>query len=53
MMAPRKTTTRAPAIVCDPQGLTIYDDRRIRFQWRWRELDSVLYDAATAPSIPP
>lgn len=34
----------APAIVCDPQGLTIYDDRRIRFQWRWRELDSVLYD---------
>ena len=41
---PEDYDTRAPAIVCDPQGLTIYDDRRIRFQWRWRELDSVLYD---------
>ena len=41
---PEDYDPRAPAIVCDPQGLTIYDDRRIRFQWRWRELDSVLYD---------
>ena len=41
---PEDYDPRAPAIVCDPQGLIIYDDRRIRFQWRWRELDSVLYD---------
>ena len=41
---PEDYDPRAPTIVCDPQGLTIYDDRRIRFQWRWRELDSVLYD---------
>lgn len=41
---PEDYDPRAPTIACDPQGLTIYDDRRIRFQWRWRELDSVLYD---------
>lgn len=41
---PEDYDPRAPTIVCDPQGMTIYDDRRIRFQWRWRELDSVLYD---------
>ena len=41
---PEDYDPRAPTIVCDPQGLTIYDDRCIRFQWRWRELDSVLYD---------
>ena len=41
---PEDYDPRAPTIVCDPQGLIIYDDRRIRFQWRWRELDCVLYD---------
>ena len=41
---PEDYDPRAPAIVCDPQGLTIYAGGRIRFQWRWRELDSVLYD---------
>ena len=42
--SPEDYDPRTPTIVCDPQGLIIYDDRRIRFQWRWRELDSVLYD---------
>ena len=41
---PEDYDPRAPTIVCDPQGLTIYAGGRIRFQWRWRELDSVLYD---------
>ena len=41
---PEDYDPRASTIVCDPQGLTIYAGGRIRFQWRWRELDSVLYD---------
>lgn len=33
---------RAPAVICDPQGLTIYDsNQRIEHQWRWQVLDSV------------
>lgn len=33
---------RAPAVICDPQGLTIYNsNQRIEYQWRWQELDSV------------
>lgn len=33
---------RAPAIVCDPQGLTVYTDRgRICEQWCWQDIDSV------------
>jgi len=36
---------RTPAVVCEPQGLTIHDgQRRIEWQWQWRDLDSVLYD---------
>lgn len=32
----------APAVICDPQGLTIYDsNQRIEYQWRWQALDSV------------
>lgn len=32
----------APAVICDPQGLTIYDsNQRIEHQWRWQALDSV------------
>ena len=33
---------RAPAIVCDPQGLTVYTDRgKICKQWCWQDIDSV------------
>lgn len=32
----------APAVICDPQGLTIYNsNQRIEHQWRWQALDSV------------
>lgn len=35
------STLPPPCVVCDPQGLTIYRAKRIRYQWRWQQLKSV------------
>ena len=37
-----RTAYFAPCLVCDPQGLTIYDrSGRIHRQWRWQDIASV------------
>ena len=51
--ARRKRMDNAPCLICDPQGLTIYDSgQHIVHQWRWQALDNVMAHGRALRIVP-